>query len=314
MPDPIANGCNAIPPINISAVPPTNSQEEIVIFGCASKKASPASMTIAQARSEISKRCRGLRLSRSTTNALLKSLKLTGNSSAPVDAHAKQGIQMLKTLQNVVKDIPKLSSVERDQFVGIWTKLGKRSGAREAWTRLGNYQPFWKGMSAKHRKVVAQFIGTHKLAPMKVAQGVAKVANHHLFESANHVGKHNALADFCDSGKLIDANTLPDTATQNKQAAALMKKHLGHMKPGSRAIMHRQVLAKANYLRKAFFEFKPGSQSKQLWGDRFVNAAGRDWYKQCLSMILTHSKRNACRSAYKQMGVHKGADVVCGKD
>lgn len=314
MPDSITNGCSAMPPITVSASPPASSQEEIAIYGCAPKAVRPPVLTDAQARSKIVRRCSNLKLSAATTKSLIKSLKLGAGSSSPAGPPVKQALQMLETLGRAVKQNPKLSTKERDQFVGLWTKLEKRGGARKAWVSLGHERQFWGRMSARDRWTAAWGLANHRLPPAQTAKGIARVIKHHLFASANQVGRHNALADPCDSCMLLNANTLPDAATQKRQAAALMKTYLGHMKPSSRAIMHQQVLAKANYLRKAFFEFKPGSKSKKLWGDRFVNAFGRDWYKQCLSMILVHSARNACRAAFRGLGVHKGADIVCGKD
>ncbi len=314
MPDPISNGCNAMPPITVSANPPANSQEEILIYGCAPKAVRSPVLTETQARSEIFKQCSNLKLSAATTKSLIASLKLGADSSSPAGPPVQQALQMLKTLGRAVKQNPKLSVKERNQFVGLWTKLEKRGGARKAWVSLGQEKLFWGRMSAKNRWTAAWGLANHRLTPAMTAKGIVRVIKHHLFASANQVGRHNALADPCDSCKLLNANTLPDGATQKNQAAALMNTHLGHMKPASRAILHQQVLAKANYLRKAFFEFKPGSTSKKLWGDRIVNAHGRDWYKQCLSMMMVNSARNACRSAFKGVGAHKGADVVCGKD
>lgn len=314
MPDPINTGCNRMPPINISAKPPANSQEEITVYGCAPKNSKAPQLTEGQARLEVTKRCTALGLSNTTTKTLLKSLKLGGFGSAAAGPNAQKGLQMLATLQGAVKRNPKLSSLDRDQYATLWMKLKKRTGAQQAWTRLGRQPHFWNRMSAKHRRVAAYQLANSKLPPKLVEKGITRIAGHHLFASANSVGRHNALADPCDSAKLLNANTLPDVATQKRQAPALMKKHLGHMQPASRAILHQQVMAKARYLSKAFFEYKPGSSSKQLWGDRFVNANGRDWYKQCLNMILTHSARSACRSTFKMLGAHKGADLVCGKD
>jgi len=314
MPDAIIAGCNRQPPITITPQPPVNSQEEIEIIGCAPRSNRPAGLTEARARSEVSKRCQKLRLSNATTRSLLKSLKLNGYRSVAAGTGAKAGLKMLASLEGAVARNPKLSTLERDQYVAIWTKLSKRAGAQAAWTGLGLQSHFWGPMTAKNRRVAAYQLANSVLAPSLVANGINRIAGHHLFASANQVGKHNALADVCDTAKLLNANTLPDAGKQTNQAVGLMKKHLGHMKPASRSILHQQVMAKASLMRKAFFEFKPGSTSKQLWGDRFVNAYGRDWYKQCLSMILVNSARNACRSAFKLSGVHKGADLVCGKD
>ena len=314
MPDPIIAGCSPRPPVAISPMPAVNSRGELQLFGCVSQSSRPARQTAAQARSEISKRCQQLGLSNATTGALLKSVKLNGYGNTAAGPAAQAARQMLASLESAVARNPRLSTRHRNQYAALWVTLSKRTGAKEVWTQLGQRPHFWGRMTARNRRVAASQLAKSPLAPTMVARGIDRVARHHLFASANYVGKYNAIADLCDTNKLLNVNTLPDAATRKKQAASLMKKHLGHMKPASRHILHRQVLAKANLMQKAFFEFKPGSKSNLVWGDRFVNAYGQDWYKQCLSMILSHSARNACRSTFNMLGAHKGADTVCGKD
>ena len=96
-----------------------------------------------------------------------------------------------------------------------------------------------------------------------------------------------------------------------RHAAGLQRKHLGHMKAASRQILHKQIMEKAEFLRRNFFSAVPGTKPVQVWGQRFMKAFGNDWYRMCLDMILRHGMRNACLSSYRMLGVHKGADEVC---
>jgi hypothetical protein len=127
------------------------------------------------------------------------------------------------------------------------------------------------------------------------AREIRAIVGHHLFESAGDAGRQNALADPCHTLMLLGANTLPDAAKLKQQAPGLMAKHLGRTEPGARKILHQWVLDQADHLTKAFFERRPGSRSKRLLGDRFVNAYGRDWYQQCIGMMSKASVRAACR-------------------
>ena len=213
MPDPIIAGCSPRPPVAISPMPPVNSRGEPQLFGCVPQSTRPARQTGAQARSEISKRCQKLGLSNATTGSLLKSVKLNGDGNTAAGPGAKAARQMLASLESAVARNPRLSTLERDQYATLWTKLGKRSGAQTAWTGLGQQKHFWGRLSGKNRRVAAWQLANNSLSPALIA-----------------------------------------------------------------------------------------------------NAYGQDWYKQCLSMILSNSARNACRSTFKMVGVHKGADAVCGKD
>lgn len=287
--------------------------EEIVIYGCAPRSTSSPAMTVANAKAKAKQLCRQLAISSATRSSLLRAMGLTGSGGRAAGTAARGGLAMLASLRQAVKANPKLASKERSQFANQWIWLGKRAGAQDAFTALSRTRHFWARLHPKHRLTVAKHLETTAANPPATARDLSKIMGHHLFAAANFVGKHNALADICDSKALLLASTLPDVATLKKQAIALMNKHLGHTKPRARKILHQQVIKTATALQKSFFLYQKGSKSNKLLGDRFVNAYGADWYKQSLSLILSNGSRNACLGAYKLMGVHKGADQVCRK-
>lgn len=313
MPDSINSGCSRMPPINISANPSVNSMEEIVILGCAPGSTSPPATTVAKAKAEAQHLFRQIGLSSATRSSLLKAMGLTGSKGRAAGTTAKTGMSMLTSLKQAVRANPRLASKERNQFANQWCQLGKRVGAQDAFTALSKNRHFWTRLHPKHRQTAATHLLTTQARPAATAGDISKILDHHLFAAANFVGKHNALADLCDTKALLKANTLPDAVTLRKQASPLMSKHLGHTKPRARKILHQQVMKTATTLQKSFFLYPKGSKSNKLLGDRFVNSYGPDWYKQSLSLILSNGSRNACLGAYKLMGVHKGADQVCRK-
>ncbi len=311
MPDSINSGCSRMPPINISANPPVNSMEEMNVYGCAPKSTPPPAMTVTKTKAKAQQLFRQLGLSSATRSSLLTAMGLTGSGGRAAGVTAKTGMAMLESLKQAVRANPKLASKERNQFANQWIGLGKRAGAQDAFTALSKSRQFWTRLHPRHRQTVAKHLATTQASPAATAQDISKIMGHYLFAAANFVGKHNALADLCDTKALLKANTLPDAATLKKQASALMNKHLGHTKPRARKILHQQVMKTALTLQKNFFLYPKGSKSNKLLGDRFVNAYGSDWYKQSLSLILSNGSRNACLSAYNLMGVHRGADQVC---
>ncbi len=127
------------------------------------------------------------------------------------------------------------------------------------------------------------------------AREIRTLSAHHLFGSASEVGRYNALAHPRRALRLLEENTLPDAATRARQAPGFMEKHLRLTRPGVGEILNRWVLARAVRLSKVYFECRPGFRPPRLWGDRFVNVFGRDWYQECLSMMSRSAVHAACR-------------------
>lgn len=170
----------------------------------------------------------------------------------------------------------------------------------EVYVHLCDTAAFQQRVGWQHHGLVVRHLARadcRRLAALEVRQIVA----HHLFGSAGRVGRHNALADPGQALQLLRASTLPPAAALRREAPRLEAEHLGNIEPEARKSLHRWVLRRADTLRRAFFEPRPGAGSTALWGSRFVSAHGRDWYQQCLAMMSKAAVRVACRGVFSAM-------------
>lgn len=172
----------------------------------------------------------------------------------------------------------------------------------EVYARLCETTVFRQRVGWQHHELVVRHLlsaGRPLLAALEIRQIVA----HHLFGSASHHGRHNALAKPSETLDLLRKSVLPPAAAQRRQAPWLRAKHLRNLEPEPGEILHQWVLRRADALVRGFFEPRPGSRSGALWGQRFVSAFGRDWYQQCLGTMSKASVRNVCRGNFSALRV-----------
>jgi len=156
----------------------------------------------------------------------------------------------------------------------------------------------------QHHELVVRHLA-RAACPRRAALELQQIVTHHLFGSARRVGRHNALAEVRQTLGLLRASTLPTAGVLRQQAPRLGATHLECFEPEPREVLHQWVLRRADRLRRAFFEPKPGSPSLALWGQRFVSAPGQDWYQQCLAMMDKASVRAVCRGALSAFEVQR---------
>jgi hypothetical protein len=135
----------------------------------------------------------------------------------------------------------------------------------------------------------------------RAALELHQIVAHPLFDAASAVGRRNALADPAEALRLLQS-ALPDASTQRRQADRLAARHLARLAAEPRRLVHRWVLRRADTLRQAFFEPRPGSASDDLWGQRYARAAGRDWYQRCLATMSKATTRRVCRGGCDALG------------